>query len=346
MRLHDLRVEAHNALAGRRRRRLARRSTCRAATAPSCRSRRCRRCSPTSDCSLRPRPSSARCRPRARSAARRRTRSRPCACTGDGLATEASASRATAAVEGAARYARGRLDDRDRSSCAPRAAARRASRAACPSRRRAASGTVDGIVESLDLAPLLALAGSGGSGPLNGRVRVEGPRTSPGAHAELAATARAPRQHGAGAGVARRQRQRRESEPRAPRRDARRAATSTRPAATTPRTRASRAARPPRGCAWRSCRFCRPRPGASTATLGASVTLSGTSETPAGELRACARPRDRRGLPGPGARADGALGRPAARAVGRHPGRRRGRRERRRRRSCGARGSLEGQCPA
>ena len=105
---------------------------------------------------------------------------------GEGIRTAEGARQATASLDGKARYARGRLAIAPlvvRSSGGGQATFN----GSVPVIAKGGSYDLDGVVESLDLGPMLAIAGIDGRGPLNGRVRVEGPQARPSARAFLSA---------------------------------------------------------------------------------------------------------------------------------------------------------------
>ncbi|HXY40497.1 MAG TPA: translocation/assembly module TamB domain-containing protein, partial [Vicinamibacteria bacterium] len=105
---------------------------------------------------------------------------------GSGIATAATAKQETVSIEGSARYARGRLQVEPlvvRSSSGGQATFN----GGVPVTAKGGSFDVDAVVEALDLRPMLAIAGLDGSGPLNGRVHVSGPAGEPSARAEMGA---------------------------------------------------------------------------------------------------------------------------------------------------------------
>ena len=300
MRLSDLRVEAHNGLLagdvvvspaldvqGRYR-----------AELPPC--SRCRRSSPTWGPRLRPRRSSGTLRAEGEAAARRRFRSRRCGCQGEGDRDRGDGSARDRRARGQRPLRAGPAGDRRRWCVSSSGGGQARFEGFAPVTATGGAYDLNGVVESLDLAPLLAIAGVDGRGPLNGRVRIDGPQRAAGGArqrergsrctaARSPSSSRSPvRQRHAGVDV--------------DRFDATLAGGRVHgTGAYDSRTRArSRAARRPRGCTSRSCRCCRRRRRASTGCLGASLTLSGTIEAPAGELRTSIEQPTVEGSPIPG----------------------------------------------
>jgi outer membrane protein assembly factor BamA/autotransporter translocation and assembly factor TamB len=105
---------------------------------------------------------------------------------GEGIATQEAARHATAAVEGSARYAGSRL------ALAPlvllsSGGGQATLAGGVPLSPAGGAWDVSGSLESLDLRPLLAAVGVDARGPLEGRLRIDGPESAPAVHGQLSA---------------------------------------------------------------------------------------------------------------------------------------------------------------
>lgn len=104
---------------------------------------------------------------------------------GEGLGLAGSLERGTASLEADARYAIGRLGVE---ALTLRSGTGQAVfRGGIPVLPAGGAWDLEGESEGLDLGPALAAAGIDGSGPVSGRVRIQGPRDAPVAQAELTA---------------------------------------------------------------------------------------------------------------------------------------------------------------